>query len=157
LEHRLRRTFIDDDRAVDFFGTEQNAAVLKLIGVTIQSTGTRILRNKKYEWLKEQWLFDDVVDAIVHMLLWFRPGGDSGRHGVTISSTTDRADQLISEIRSADPSLPITKGSTRQHAMAGLKEKLGDLARDPHPYDYWRKKEPSIRLIVPKPAKRKRK
>src|SRR5215831_7264628 len=136
LEHRLRRTFIDDDRAVDFFGTEQNAAVLKLIGATIQSTGTRILRNKKYEWLKEDWLFDDVVDAIIHMLLWFRPGGDSSRHGITISSTTDRADQLISEIRSADPSLPITKRSTRQHAMAVLKEKLGDLARDPHPYDY---------------------
>jgi hypothetical protein len=43
------------------------------------------------------------------------------------SLTTDQVDQLIDEIRSSDPSLPITKRSKRQHAMAMLKDKLGDL------------------------------
>jgi hypothetical protein len=157
LEHRLRRTFIDDDKAVEFFGTEQNAAVLKLIGATIQSTGTRTLRNKKYEWLKDQWLFDDVVDAIEHMLLWFRPGGDSGRRSITMSSATTRMDELIDEIRSADPSLPITKGSTRQHAMATLKDRLGELASRPHPYEEWRNTEPSVRVVPSRPAKRSEK
>jgi hypothetical protein len=152
LEHRLRRTFIEDDKAVEFCGTEQNAAVLKLIGATIQSTGTRTLRNRKYEWLKEQWLFDDVVDAIEHMLLWFRPGGDSGRRNITISSGTNRMDELIDEIRSADPSLPITKRSTRQHVMATLKDRLGELAHGSHPNDQWR--EPPI---PSRPAKRREK
>jgi TraY domain len=77
LEHRLRRTFIEEDKAVEFYGTEQNAAVVRLIGATIQSAAARISTKGKHEWLKEQWLFDDVMDAIAHMLLWFRPGGDS--------------------------------------------------------------------------------
>jgi hypothetical protein len=157
LEHRLRRTFTEDDKAVEFYGSEQNAAVVKLIGVTIQSAAARTLSNKKYEWLKEQWLFDDVMDAVKHVLLWFRPGGDSGRREITLSSATNQIDDLIDEIRSADPSLPITKGSTRQHAMAMLKDKLGELAYHPHPYDEWNKKEPPVRIPLSKPAKRKHK
>ena len=64
------------------------------------------------------------------------------------------AEGIINEIRSADPSLPITKRSTRQHAMAMLKDKLGDLARHRHPYDDWRENEPPV---VPNPAQRKHK
>ena len=135
LEHRLRRTFIEDDKSIEWYGSEQTAAVVKLIGATIQSTAARVSKRGKHDWLKESWLFDDVMTAIRHMLLWFRPDGDSGIQQITLSSGTDRADQLINEIRSADPALPITKGSTRQHAMAMLKDKLGDLVRDRNPYD----------------------
>jgi len=135
LEHRLRRTFIEDDKSIEWFGSERTAAVVKLIGATIQSTAARVSKRGRHDWLEEQWLFDDVMTAIRHMLLWFRPGGDSGMQQITLSSGTDRADQLINEIRSADPALPITKGSTRQHAMAMLKDKLGDLVRDRNPYD----------------------
>jgi hypothetical protein len=63
--------------------------------------------------------------AIWHVLLWFRPGGDSGLRQITMSSGTAQADQLIDEIRSADLALPITRGSARQHTMARLKENLG--------------------------------
>ena len=157
LEHRLRRTFIEDDKTIEFYGNQQTAAVVKLIGATIQSVAARGSAEKKHDWLKEQWLFDDVTSAIVHVLLWFRPGGDSGRREITLSSGTDRAERLINEIRSSDPSLPITKRSTRQHAMAMLKEKLGDLAVHRHPYDDWREKEPPVRIAVPNEAKRKHK
>ena len=37
LEHRLRRTFTEDDKAIDWYGTQQTEAVVKLIGATIQS------------------------------------------------------------------------------------------------------------------------
>jgi len=134
LEHRLRRTFIEDDKTIDFYGTEQNAAIMKLIGTTIMFTTTRISTAGKNDWLKKQFLFDDVMAAIQHVLLWFRPGGDSGRQEIKLSSGTDRAQQLINEVRAADPALPITKRSSRQHAMATLKDKLGDLVtvRDPN-------------------------
>jgi hypothetical protein len=155
LEHRLRRTFVEDDKAVEFYGTGQTAAVVKLIGATIQSAAARGSPQKKYDWLKEQWLFDDVMAAIEHMLLWFRPGGDSGKREITVSSGTNRAGQLIDEIRSSDPSLPITKRSNRQHDMAMLKDKLGDLVRDGHPYDDWLKEKPPERIAVSKRAKRK--
>jgi hypothetical protein len=102
-------------------------------------------------------MFDDVMDAIAHMLLWFRPGGDSGKREITLSSGTNISEQLINEIRSSDPSLPMTKRSDRQHAMAMLKEKLGDLAQHQHPYEVWFKKVPPVRTAVPNRAKRKNK
>jgi hypothetical protein len=126
--------------------------VVRLIGATITA---RISTEGKHEWLKEQWLFDDVMDAIAHVLLWFRPGGHSGRREITLSSGTHISDQLINEIRCSDPSLPISKRSKRQHNMAMLKEKLGDLAQHQHPYDVWLKKELPLGIAVPKRSKGK--
>jgi len=152
LEHRLRRTFTEDDNIVEFYGTDHTAAVVKLIGLTLSAAAGRTSARGPHVWLKEQRLFDDVIDAIVHTLLWFRPSIErrrikSGpttdrierrkiksspttdrieRRPITSSSTTDQVDQLIDEIRSADPSLPIerVKAST---CMAMLKDKLVDL------------------------------
>jgi hypothetical protein len=155
LEHRLRRTFIDDDKAVDFYGTEQNAAIVKLLGTTIHFTATRISSQGKHEWLTKQFLFDDVMSAIKHTLLWFRPGGDDGIREMTISSGTERAQQLMNEIRAADPALPITSGSNRQHGMAMLKEKLGDLVSERKPYDDLRRPRPLARRNISNRLKRK--
>src|SRR4051794_10460816 len=70
LEHRLRRTFVDDDKAIDFFGSVQNAAICKLLGMTIAATGTTWLKKTEDgwvsdpkdggEWLRDQKLFDRV-------------------------------------------------------------------------------------------------
>jgi hypothetical protein len=164
LEHRLRDTFIEDDNVVNFYGGPSNAGIVKLIGAVIQSTCTNWmvktpdgwapdLDKDSGEWLRDPKLFDQVLTAIVHALMWFKPSGGSDKY-LFYHST---AEQIINEIRSSDPSIPITQGSTRQHAMARLKDKLGDLARHRHPYDDWREKEPSVRIVVPNPAKRKHK
>lgn len=151
LEHRLRRSFIEDDKVVDFFGSPANAAIVKLLGAVIQSTGTSWLRKdpkdgwvpdfKKDpgEWLRDPVLFDGVLTAIVHALMWFRPPGGSDDQRFLYSSA---AEQMIKEIQSADPSLPISKRSNRQHAMALLKDEMASLASRRHPYDELFKKEP---------------
>ena len=164
LEHRLRRTFIEDDKAVEFYGTQSNAAILKLIGAVIQSTCTSWLVKTdegwvpdRYkdpgEWLRDPKLFDQVLTAIVHTLMWFKPSGGRDEQHFFYNSAAER---IIDEIRSADPSLPITKRSSRQHAMAMLKDKLGDLAEHRHPYDDWSKEKPPI-PVTPVPLKAKRK
>lgn len=165
LEHRLRRTFIEDDKAVEFYGGQSNAAIVKLIGAVIQSTCSSWLvktadgwvpdvRKDPGEWLRNPQLFNGVLTAIVHTLMWYKPSGGRDDKFIFYHST---AEEIIDEIRSSDPSLPITKGSTRQHAMAMLKDKLGDLARRRPPYDDWRAKEPPVRIEVPNRAKRKHK
>ena len=150
VEYRLRRTFIEDDTDARNFGSEQTGAVVRLLGATIAAAIAKISARGKggHDWLAEPWAFDDVKDAIDHMLLWLRPGGESGMREIKLSSGTDVTDQLIEEIRTADPSLPITKGSTQQHARAMLKAKLGSLADPPHPYDEWSKKEPPIKVVA---------
>jgi hypothetical protein len=158
LEHRLRRTFREDDWEIRLYGSKQNAAVVNLIGAAICSAAERFSAKRKHDWLKEQWLFDDVMDAIAHTLLWFRPGGDTGRREVKLSSGTDRAQQLINEIRAADPALPINKQFARQHDMARLKDKLGDLVRERNPYDdLWRPKVREPTNISPRLKRKLRK
>jgi hypothetical protein len=165
LEHRLRGSFIEEDKAVDFYGSQSNAAILKVIGTVIQSTCTSALvkttdgwvpdvHKDPGEWLRDPKLFDGVLTAIIHALMWFKPSGGRDEEYLFYHST---AEQIIDEIRSSDPSVPLTKRSTRQHAMAMLKDKLGDLVRRRHPYDDLLEKARPVRIVVPKRAKRKHK
>ncbi len=164
LEHRLRGSFIDEDKVVDFYGSQSNAAIVKLLGAVIQSTCASWLvktddgwvpdlKKDPEEWLRDPKLFDEVLTAIVHALMWFKPGGGAEQFFFYHST----AERIMDEIRSADPSLPMTKGSTRQHAMARLKDKLGELACHPHPYDDWRKNESPVVTRGASRMKRKRK
>jgi hypothetical protein len=150
LEHRLRRTFIEDDKEVDFYGSPQTAAVLKLVGAVIQAAGRISYEKRATRWLEDASLFDAVLAAVLHALIWFRPGGDGGRWGIHYQSDAER---ILDEIRAGDPSLPITKRSTQQHAMAMLRDRLGPLADRPHPHDEWRK---TVRIVHPRPAERKK-
>jgi TraY domain len=150
LEHRLRQAFGQDELDLKLYGTKENAAIVNLIGATIQIVSRTASTRRKYDWLKEQWLFDDVMAAIRHALLWFRPGGDSGLRQITLGSGPIRAGQLMNEIRSADPALPVQAGSPRQHTMARLKEKLGPLVTARNPYDDFREPE------LPNPRKTSR-
>jgi hypothetical protein len=87
--------------------------------------------------------------------MWFKPSGGRDEQFLFYHSTAER---IIDEIRSADPSIPITKKSTRQHTMARLKDQLGDLVHHRHPYDDWRQKElDELRIPPSKPTKRKHK
>jgi hypothetical protein len=64
LEHRLRRTFVEDDKAVEFYGSESNAAILKLIGAVIHSTCTSWFVETADGWVPDpdkdpgEWLRD---------------------------------------------------------------------------------------------------
>jgi hypothetical protein len=162
LEHRLRASFIQDDNVVDFYGNQSNAAIVKLVGVVIQSICTSWLvktadgwvpdlNKDPGEWLRDPKLFDQVLTAIVHALMWFKPSGGLDEQFFFYHST---AEGIIDEIRAADPALPITKKSTRQHAMAMLKDKLGDLVSERNPYDDLRRSTPPVRSNISNRRKR---
>jgi hypothetical protein len=53
--------------------------------------------------------------------MWFKPCADRDLYYHSAAA------QIINEIRMSDRSFPITKGATRQHAMAMLKDELGNL------------------------------
>ena len=75
LEHRLRRSFIEDDKTIDLYGSQLNAAILKVLGTVIQATCTTWLqktadgwipdlRKDPEEWLRDPMLFDGVRTAL---------------------------------------------------------------------------------------------
>jgi hypothetical protein len=164
LEHRLRLSFINEDGVIDFYGSQANAAIIQLLGAVIKSTCTSWLVKTADEWVRDfhkdpgEWLrdpkiFDAVFGAIVHALLWFKPTGSRHDQLFFYSSEIER---LIDEIRAADPSLPLAKGATRQHALAVLKDQLGNLVHRPHPYGDLIKKEP-VPAVARHPNKKKQK
>jgi hypothetical protein len=157
LEHRLRFSFIKEDSVIDFYGSQRNAAILKLLGAVIQVTCTSWLtktadgwvpdlRKDPSEWLRDPKLFDSALTAIFHALMWFKPGKSRHEQSLYYNSTVE---QMIDDIRASDPSTPIRKRSARQHAMSVLKDELGDLVDHPHPYDELLKREPPTRIGGP--------
>jgi hypothetical protein len=165
LEHRLRLSFIHEDGVIDFYGSQANAAIVQLLGAVIKSTCTSWLvktadgwvpdyHKDPGEWLRDPKLFDRVVTAIVHAVSWFKPTGDSNEHSLFYSSQTE---ELIEEIRAADPSLSLANRSTRQHALAVLKDQLGDLVHQRHPYDELIRKRIVPGTSAPNPNKKKQK
>ncbi len=102
LEHRIRRTFIEDDKAIEFYGSQSNAAILKLIGAVIQSTCTSWfvktadgwvpdLKKDPEEWLRDPKLFDQVLTAVVHALIWFKPNGGRDEHFISYIRPPNRS------------------------------------------------------------------
>jgi hypothetical protein len=163
LEHRLRFSFIKEDSVIDFYGSQRNAAIPKLLGAVIQATCTSWLTKTKEgwvpdpckdpsEWLRDPKLFDRVITAILHALMWFRPGKSRHEQSLYYSSAIE---QMIDDIRASDPSIPMRKRSGRQHALSVLKDELGDLVDHPHPYDAFFKGEPATRRGIPRRAARR--
>jgi hypothetical protein len=157
LEWRLRASFTEDDKAVEFYGSEQNAAILRLLGLVIRAASSTRLRKRagKWEpdpaeggeWLRNPELFGTVCNAIRHTLEWWRPGGAGG--GLIYSSD---AEALLDEIRAANAASPFDKGvTTREHALAKLKDGLGELAQRRHPHDAWSKAKPLARIVKGEP------
>jgi hypothetical protein len=138
LEYWLNRGFLAEDRAVEYYGNPQNAAICKLIGLAIQSTGAvRRKKDKTVEfdptlWLCDSSVFDATVSSIFHLLAWFRPGGLNPNAGIHM---TTAASKLLDELCEDDASL-------RPINLRAIKANLGELAQRPHPYGG----EPLIRI-----------
>jgi hypothetical protein len=140
FEHRLRRTFTEDDRVIDFFGDPKTAAIVKLIGLVIQSVNRVKGRpSGALPWTEQPHLFDQAVKAVAGVLELFRPPGEVADPFADVGGDQlgrVAALGLIEDVQLADPTLPIAQRSTRQHALAVLREGLGELADRPQPYGF---------------------
>ena len=107
-EHRLRRTFIQDERDFNLYGSRSNAAIVSLLGGILRSRCTSWclkttdgwitdVHRDPEEWLRDPRLFDGVLTAMVHALMWFKPRGNRDEQFIFYSSTAER---IINEIMS---------------------------------------------------------
>jgi hypothetical protein len=135
LEHRLRGSFIEEDTEREFYGDVETAALLKVLGIVIGSI-TTVRGRSKGRWVDDPYRFDQAAKAVAGALELFRPAGKIPPSHEAGPRTQGKiaALETIREIQLADPSLPITERSTRQHVLAQLQARLGDLAGRPRPY-----------------------
>lgn len=144
IEHRLRRTFIEDKQIEAVFGNRRMFQLMRLIASVIDSTVHRkILDSPKkpsVDWMDDPYAFDQAVRAAVAVFNLIRPPGDVPRtldealdqYGGTFQGEFNTVEALR-EIQRAPDALPL-KGSRHQQKMAGLKKDIGDLAERARTY-----------------------
>ena len=84
--------------------------------------------SAKADWADDPYSFDLVVRGINALLEHFRPPGPIPQ---TAHQAIGAAAEILLEVQTADPALPLNAGTRRQHRAKMLKADLGDLADRP--------------------------
>jgi hypothetical protein len=144
IEHRLRRSFIDDKTIQELFGDRRVHALVMIIAQTLQMKHR--WDKPKADWLLDRWLFDQVVLSVNAVLEAFQPPGpsipptnpygiDDPEHYAELSTpeyqrhlARERVAAELDAIHKANPLMPPSatgKASRRNRRKAGL----GDLTQ----------------------------
>ncbi|WP_149312282.1 hypothetical protein [Methylobacterium sp. P1-11] len=131
VEHRLRRSFYDDDKINDYFGSRRDYAILKLIHSSIEAVTN--LEDPNADWTKDPYLFNQAVQAVSTVLEMIRPKGEvpSAVKGLDHGGNKQgrlRAALLLREIKEAPLGFRTNPASDEERLIGRLKDDLGDLA-----------------------------
>jgi hypothetical protein len=126
IEHRLRRSFIDDEKISEGYGNRRNLAIMKILSMMIEAK--RRPNQADADWLEDPWLFDQVVISLNAILEGIRPAGEIkppahifGDVGASFfedhpemdtpefhrTVAVQKAAALLDGIHQADPALPL--------------------------------------------------
>jgi hypothetical protein len=138
VEKRLRRSFEDDDKISEAFGSRRNYALMRMLAVSMEL----VFRpdNPDADWLEDPWLFDQVIRTLTNLLEAVRPEGPivdpfpNDWDFMSAGWPNDRAARAWKGIQQADASLPL--GVTKDENIANrIKNDLGDIADRPHIFE----------------------
>jgi hypothetical protein len=133
IEHRLRRTFIEDDKIEAAFGGRQNYALMKVIAMVLESWHNPA--DIQSDWRSDPVAYDQVCRKIMGVLKAMRPPGE----GVALSELESAIADLkavedparaIQAIQNADDALPLA-GRRRDQVLSSIKGDLGSLIERP--------------------------
>ena len=130
IEHRLRRTFVEDEKISENFGDRRTFLLMRMMAMAIRFRGDD---DQPGEWLENPDAFEIAIAAALSVLEAVRPPGpvDSGNpflaHSVKMKAAGISFD-IWNEIKKANPALPINRGTRADHWNAMAKADLGDIA-----------------------------
>jgi hypothetical protein len=141
IEHRLRRTFIEDKQIDAIFGSRRMFQLMRLIASVIDSTVNRKVfakadkpKKQNVDWLDDPYAFDQAMRVIATVLGEIRPPGavpQSPDEALDQYEGTFQgafnAIETLRDVQKAPDALLLT-GSRHQKNMADIKQDIGDLA-----------------------------
>jgi hypothetical protein len=136
IEHRLHQSFVDDEKIEAAFGDRRNYAIMKIIANTITSIQNLGSTAAKASWLDDPYSFDQAVRGVNAVLEAMRPKGKvvtDPRHPEDEGGLRQgelQAIHLLTEIQTAEPGLPLGKGTRHQHLLKRLRADLGPAYAD---------------------------
>jgi hypothetical protein len=130
VAHRLRRTFVEDERMADAFGSRRNYLVVRMIGLAMQAS--KIYGDDQAaDWLDDPASFDAAVTMANVILKALRPSGKPTMRvprKILASTYGSTAAILLKDVQGADPSEPLNR--SRQHRVfKGLKSGFAGLLK----------------------------
>ncbi|MHC2019977.1 hypothetical protein [Methylobacterium sp. CM6247] len=133
IEHRLRRSFIEDDKISEAFGSRRNYAFMRLISMVLELWHNPA--DPLADWKDDPFAYDQACSKVAGVLRAMRPAGESKalseleRVIAEVKSFDDPA-RIVQKIQSADNALPLG-GSRRNQVLSLLKSDLGPVADRP--------------------------
>jgi hypothetical protein len=128
VEHRLDRSFIEDDKIAEMFGDRRTFVLMRMMAEAIHFGHETPNQN----WLDSPVEFEKALSAALRILEAIRPEGDwptealpERHHQVRGHSA---AHNIWRAVKRADPTLPLDKGTADDHKRRMMKDGLGGLA-----------------------------
>jgi hypothetical protein len=130
IEHRLRRTFVEDEKISEMFGDRRTFLLMQMMAMAIRFKGDN---RPPGEWLENPEDFEIAIAAALSVLEAVRPPGpvDPDNPFLAFANKAKAAGisfDIWNEIKNADPALPITRGTRADHWNAMAKADLGEIA-----------------------------
>jgi hypothetical protein len=130
IEHRLRRTFVEDEKISEMFGDRRTFLLMKMMAAAIQFKGDD---RPPGEWLENPDDFEIGIAAALSVLEAVRPRGAVNPDNPFLAfankvKAEGIAFEIWKEIKKADTALPITRGTRADHWNAMAKADLGEIA-----------------------------
>jgi hypothetical protein len=133
IEHRLRRSFVEEEKISDAFGDRRTFLIMKLIAMGINYPKSNGERN--VSWLDDAYYFDLSIGTALSILEAIRPKDDK-----TALAPENDIVRLVAESRAlgiwqalwghivhSDPALSMTAGTRMGHWYAMAKADLGQI------------------------------
>jgi hypothetical protein len=130
IEHRLRRTVVEDEKISEMFGDRRTFLLMQMMAMAIRFKGDD---DRPGQWLDSPDDFQIAIAAALSVLEAVRPPGTVHPNNPFLAAANKWKASSISfdiwnEIKKADPALPINRGTRKEHWNAMAKADLGEIA-----------------------------
>ena len=130
IEHRLRRTFVEDEKISEMFGDRRTFLLMKMMAAAIQFKGDD---RPPGEWLENPDYFEIAIAAALSVLEDVRPRGPVEPNNPFLAhyvrtKAADISFAIWNAVKTANPALPLNRGTRADHWNAMAKADLGEIA-----------------------------
>jgi hypothetical protein len=127
IEHRLRRTFGDEEKIETAFGSERNYRLMQMAALAIQHAAWNV-ENADADWLDDPVAFEIALRAVNNILEALRPSAKAPRLDTLAKrSAVEEPARIWRYVQAADASLPLND-TGRKHLDNRIKAALGTVA-----------------------------
>lgn len=121
IEHRLRRTFIEDEKMSDAFGSRRVYLMMRLAALALEKDCGK--------WLDDENDFDRALEVLNKLFSAIRPSGSRSTEIIQYNLPAAEWTKVIwSLVQGSKISMPLSDGTRSEHFAAVVRAEMGSVA-----------------------------